>query len=369
MRYRTIICLCALLLLGSMPFLFSACGNNSASPTSSKTNSADTATFTPTPTPATSTNTTTVTNTATRLPGNPYTTNTYTATNTMTMTVTGTPVLTATPYPTTAWTLYATLGQSGSDGINGDFEEPVGIALGAGYIAVGDQGYGNVQVFNSSGTYLYSIPAHASGSSLTGLCIDSRGELYVSDFKNAEVDGFYLGPTSATYDYTWTGQGSLSGPNGVTIDPSGNLVVGDWEEGILYNLAWADDSVLNQSTWNTANFAPIAVILDAQENIYAADSYSEEQVDQFDSNYSYINSFAGTGWTTALGGPIGLGMDSQGNLFIVDNSNDRVVYSTTQGSYLGELDGFNNPQYLALDNADDLFVVNQGTHNVKEYTR
>src|SRR5579859_7289653 len=133
-------------LIGSFPFLFSACSqNNNPTSTSVRTN-------TPTPT----------------------------ATLTSTLTRNHTPSVTPTPYPTTTWSLLGTLGQYGTDGINADFVAPMGIAAGAGFIAVSDEGRApeNIQVFDSTGNYLYSITPVGGSPDLYGMAIDSYGELY-----------------------------------------------------------------------------------------------------------------------------------------------------------------------------------------------
>jgi hypothetical protein len=248
----------------------------------------------------------------------------------------------------------------------GNFKWPLGVAVGAGFIAVADEGYENIQVFDNNGNYLYSITPVGAYPDLYGMAIDSYGELYSADYGDGEVDGYYLGPTSYTYDYTWTGQSALSGPLGVKIDANGNLVVADGNNANVYNLNWADDSILNQ-TGSTYLSDPQDVALDPSGNIYVGDW--KNQIVEFDGGYNHLNSFTGSGWTTPLGTSVGVGVDSQGNLFIADFENSRVVYATTQGNYLGELDGFGYPAYLALDSADDLFVSDPGNYVVDEFTK
>jgi hypothetical protein len=242
--------------------------------------------------------------------------------------------------------------------------------MGCGYLAVSDGEYENVEIFNSAGTYLYNITPPL-GPNVYGMAMDGNGELYVTDWLNSRVDGYYLTPTGATFDYSWTGQGALSGPDGVKIDANGNLVVADWNNSKIYNLNWVDDSILNQT--GTANLnSPSDVTLDPSGNIYVANVIAggHGQVVKFDSGYNYVSSFDGTGWTYQFTPSVlSVGMDSQGNLFIVDNGLDRVVYATTQGAYLGEIDGFTNLGYLALDKSDDLFVADSGAGYVYEYTR
>jgi hypothetical protein len=158
----------------------------------------------------------------------------------------------------------------------------------------------------------------------------------------------------------------MSGPIGVKIDANGNLVVADYSGQNVYNLNWADDTVLNQ-TGSSYLSEPYDLALDSTGNIYVGD-YAN-QIVEYDSGYNYTNTFTGSGWTEPLAGSTSVGVDSQGNLFISDPYNSRVVYATAQGDYLGELDGFSFPYFLALDNADDLFVADYYNSVVDEYTR
>ncbi len=196
-----------------------------------------------------------------------------------------------------------------------------------------------------------------------GIAIDAFGEVYFCDTANAQVEGFVLGASGATYDYTWSGEGQLTFPLDVKIDPNGNLAVAD-NSGIVYNLAWTDDTVLNQSTAGGYGFNGLA--LDPSGNIYAADN-SNSQVVEFDYGYNLIgtiNSTNATGWgVTFLNGPNGIAVDSQNNLWIADTNNGRVVESTTQGAYVGEIDGFSYPLYLTFDASGSLFVADQGSSN------
>ncbi len=297
-------------------------------------------------------------------------------TATFTPLLTSTPTQTPTPYPTTAWSFYAPLGLSyatatpaAAPGSDGYFEEPLGVAAGDGYLAVGDNGYKNIQVFNSAGTYLYSVTPHGASPDLGGMALDSNGELYVADYDDAEVDGYLLGSSSYTYDYTWTAQGGMASPFCVKIDAKGNLVVGDIGTNSVWNLAWADDTVLSETTIGAVpNMDPFDLALDQSGNIYVSDE-GNNQVDVFNSQYAFTGSFTGSSWTPALAVPNGIGVDSQGNLFISDPDNARVVYTTAQGTYLGEINGFNYPTFLALDGSDDLFVTDTGSGQVDEFTQ
>ncbi len=342
-----------LILFGALLFWTWSCGskNNPASSPAPVTiyYIPGTATFTPTLTPGSPTITPTR--------GHPLSTGTPTPTPTGS----ATPTITFTPLAgaTAAATLFT-----------GDFKCPWGVAFGTegsgvSFIAVSDtcSTPNDVQVFRigSSGTtYLYSIPA----TTPQGLAIDSYGELYIAEYE--EVEGYYLNPgaaTTYTYDYTWSGQGQVNDPVGIKIDANGNLVVSDNTSGIIYNLSWNDDSILNQTTGGPAIY-PNDLALDSNGNIYTA---AGNEVVEYDNNYGYFNSFSGSGWTTSLSYAISVGVDSKGNLYISDNNNSKVDYATASGAYLGGITGLGSPAFLALGNANALFVADNGNKVVYEY--
>ncbi|HTC19442.1 MAG TPA: NHL repeat-containing protein [bacterium] len=364
--------LIALLLLLGLPLSFdwSCSSSNTLTPApvtviyQPATNTSTPMPGSPSPTGTNSpTSTSTFTHTATPSPtkGHPLPTDTVTSTPTGSPT----PTVTPTPLPSSAWSLSSTLGQNGTDGVNGDFEFPYRVAVGAGFLAVADYNYGNVQVFNNSGQYLYSIPA----TQPKGLAIDSSGELYIVDTGNSggEVDGYDLTSGGFTYDYTWDGQGQVAFPTDVKIDAGGNLVVTDPYLGV-FNLLWNDDSILHQATGGPS-VCPSDVALDAAGNIYTLDSCYGHGVVEYGGGYGYSNSFNGSGWTVPVSGFQGVAVDSTGNLYLSDPGNHRVVYATAGGSYLGEIDSLGNPLGLALDSADDLFVADTTNYTVDEYAK
>jgi hypothetical protein len=329
---------------------------NTPLPATATVTNTPTKTVTSTPTlTATVTATPTITSTATLSPTKGHPPATGTQTGTPAGSPSATPTITA--IPTSAWTLVASLGQYGTDGVNGDFSQPTGVAVGEGYIAVGDAQSGDVEVFDSTGTYLYNI----SESSPSGMAIDSYGELYICDINT--VDGYYLTPSGATYDYSWSGQGTLSYPNGVKIDGNGNLVVAS--SGTITNLFWNDDSILNQYQGGD-NYTDVAI--DPSGKIYGAIDNAEAAVVELDSNYNFLNSFYGADWATAINnGCLSVAVDPTGNLYIQDNQNNRVVYATAQGTYLGEIDYPQYPAYLAMDGGGDLFISGENPIGVQEF--
>ncbi len=382
--------LSCLLFLACVVFSPIACGSNPTPAAPAPVTVLVTPTYTPTfpsgtlTATLTATHTTTPVSTSTFLPtATPVTivvlaTPLPTGTNTVIPTPSTSPSPTASPTPTNTYTLTATptFTQRFHVTDTSTFTStttvtptvtalsvncPAAVAVGAGYIAVSD-GHTDVQIFDMNNQFLYDIPTIDPSD----LAIDSYGELYIAASLTG-VLGYYLGPQGAVYDYTWTGQGNYQKPTGVKIDAQGNLVVANFSAGTIVNLAWEDDSILNQTT--PGSYYPCTMAIDAGGNLYASgvDSSDNVGIFKFTPQYQFANSFSGSTWTIPMGFIYGVAVDTQGNLFLSDIQKNRVVYASVQGQYLGEIDGFFEPADLSMDTTDDLFVADNGNCLVKEF--
>jgi sugar lactone lactonase YvrE len=89
----------------------------------------------------------------------------------------------------------------------------------------------------------------------------------------------------------------------------------------------------------------------------------------------------GTGTAASFNGVWSVGADASGNVFVADQANQVIrkvtsggVVTTFAGSVAGYLDGtgtaaeFDNPHELALDNAGNIYVVDQSNQMIREIT-
>ena len=254
-------------------------------------------------------------------------------------------------------------GQAGTDGINGDFEFPVNIAFSpdGNYIAVSDVQYGNVQVFDGSFNYLYSI----AGYMPSGMAIDGSDRVYVADYGYGVVVVYDL-TNAGNYLAYYSGGGSLVKPIDVKFDNSGNLVVSDYGAQHVFNINWSNDTLI--SSYGGTGFAPTGVAVDTSGNVYVA-AQGPPEVIVCDSGLNYQYAFNGSTWPVPLGMPYGIAVDSQNNLIISDMSSQEVVKCDTSGNYIENIGAgdFANPDGVALDAAGDLFVVDGGLAEVLEF--
>jgi DNA-binding beta-propeller fold protein YncE len=128
-------------------------------------------------------------------------------------------VFTGTGVPVTGWAL------GGSNG------EAAGVAVDAnGKVYATDRASNFVQVFTSSGAYLYQWGGTGSGDGQFGepggVAVDAGGNIYVADQDNNRIQKF---TGNGTYLTQWGGLGSgmglMRGPRGVAVDASGTVYV------------------------------------------------------------------------------------------------------------------------------------------------
>ena len=179
------------------------------------------------------------------------------------------------------------------------FSSPNGIAVDAyGNVYVADSGNGN----NGHPEGVYEIVAGTGGAlpgtvnanstvisigsgyiSPSGIAVDASGNVYVADYNGSAVDEIEAGTNGAApgtvnasstltkiasnFSFTW--------PSGIAIDPAGDLFVTDAYNNAVYEIlagAGGVSASSNVLTLSTTLHMPIQDALDAQGNLYFADS-------------------------------------------------------------------------------------------------
>ena len=169
-------------------------------------------------------------------------------------------------------------------GKEGDFKQPVGIALNesVGQIYVVDTQRHNVQVLNMEGEVIQSIgqPGTMDGefNFPTNIAVDKNGKVYVTDSYNFRVqifdkDGNFL----RKFGGLGTGLGMFSKPKGISVDSEGHIYVVDAafnnvqifdKEGRLL-LVFGEMGTKPGQFW-----LPAGIYIDEKDNIYIADQYN-----------------------------------------------------------------------------------------------
>ncbi len=223
----------------------------------------------------------------------------------------------------------------------GAFSFPSGIAVDpiTGNIFVSDEYNSFVQVFDSSGNFLFQFGgnpdlANTSPFYPAGIAIDSNGNVFVVDQGNIVVQEF---TDTGTFVTQW-GSGTFSYPTNIAVDGNGNLFVLDAGLGQVLEF---DNSGNLVTQWATTYYGSnIAVdssgYIFVTETYYTGFSYSGV-IEEFDNSGNLIAMFTGA---TSLPGPsqffapVDAAVSTSGDVYITDSANYRIQEFSASGAFI-----------------------------------
>ncbi len=189
----------------------------------------------------------------------------------------------------------------------------------------------------------------------------------------------------------------LGGPTNIATDTRDNLYLTDMgnhiirkiDQGGRVTLLAGEGNSFADGVGRSAKFNyPLGIAVDATGIIYVADRENQRirkalpngQVSTLAGN-GIIGSSDGDGKDAQFYNPVGIAVDAQGNLYIADSENHRIrkitpagIVSTIAGTTRGYADGgankarFNDPVDVALDNAENIYIVDRNNHCIRKIT-
>jgi len=271
------------------------------------------------------------------------------------------------------------------------------------------------EVTTFAGVGLLTGTTDGNGSSArfnnpSGITVDSNGNLYVVDRNNhairkitssGDVTTFAgLAGTSGSQDGTGT-SARFYNPSDICIDSSGNFYVTDSNNytirkitsaGVVTTFAGlAGTYGTTDGTGASARFRNIhQITADYNNNLYLTDNYAIRKI----TPAAVVTTIAGsmntsgqidaTGLSARFGSPYGIVAASDGNLYICDPGGStirKMVLSSGNVTTIagisntnGTTDGigtsalFNYPFGITIDSSNNLYIVDQGVHNIRKIT-
>ena len=173
---------------------------------------------------------------------------------------------------------------------------------------------------------------------------------------------------------------SFNAPIGIALDAQGNVYVADSTSGRV-NVFDRDGRFLRTITHESL-VHPVGIAVDSvRRRLYVADSPSKESpnhgVRVFDLDGNFITSIGKTGSAQGeFGFPTYVAVDAAGNLYVSDTMNCRVQKFDPDGRYLqtfgerGDAYGqFVKPKGVAVDTFGNVYVVDTGWSNVQIFNQ
>jgi streptogramin lyase len=281
-------------------------------------------------------------------------------------------------------TLAGTAGVAGSaDGVGAaaQFNGPGAIAIdNAGTLYVLDDGSA-IRKITPDGAVTTLGSSLNAGS---GIAVDKSGNVYFSSFALDEI--LKVTPEGTVTSFAPPSQ-QFSEPRGLAIDDAGNLYVADWGNCTILKITPAvvvttvagSTQVCTETdgtgTHATFNY-PEELAVDATGNLYVTQNYG----------YKTVRKVTPEGVVTTVpgefGSPQGIATDTAGNVYVADVDGNVVRKITAAGAVSAFLGGsaaglvngsgdvaqFSSPGDLAIDNAGNIYVNDDGNVALREIT-
>ena len=215
-----------------------------------------------------------------------------------------------------------------------------------------------------------------------GLAVNSTGHVFVAEYWNDRISVF-----NEDGDFEQliinngegSGNGQLNGPMDVEIDSSGNIWVLEVDNQRVQKFDKEGNFLLKFGTSGSGNgqfYSPKDLVIDSSNNIWVADT-NNNRIQKFDSSGNYVSQFGSEGCQviqndgTISGAthngkfcnPQSIAIDDDDNLYVSDHNNRRVQKFNSSLSYQGKVgsystsSGFRYPYGMHVDSNDKVYAT------------
>jgi len=260
---------------------------------------------------------------------------------------------------------------------NGQLHEPTGLALDSkGDVWVTDEENDRVEEFSATGEYLAKFGSEGSGNGqldAPSAITVAEGEIYIADTGNNRVEVFSPSGTYLNqFGTSGTGQGQFNRPAGIAVNPnSGDLYVSDTNNYRLEEFTPAGKYLTEVGSYGSSKgqfHSPAGMTINAAGDLYVADIYNARVQEWLPpgaggAHLVFSTQFGSAGSENGqFKSPRGSAIDGQGDLWVTDEGNFRVEELSATGRFLAAYGsyGTGNGEFKEPTGID----VNQSTGDV-----
>ena len=259
---------------------------------------------------------------------------------------------------------------------DGQFSLPLGVGVDAsGNVYVTDYMNANMQKFTNSGTFIarFAGPGDRPGQFWfeSSVAVDSTGNVFVADAWNHRIQEFTnTGEFITAWGSYGTGDGQFEFPYGVALDSAGDVFVADRNNNRIQKFTHTGVFVTAGGNYGSGNgqfIFPIGVAADSNGNVFVADVVNN-RIQRFTDDGSFIATWGSYGTDDGqFNLPFGVAVDPLGNVFVADTYNSRIQKFTNDGAFVTKwgrpgagIGQMQTPYGLAVDSDGNVFVSDTG---------
>lgn len=279
--------------------------------------------------------------------------------------------------------------QFGTEGTgNGQLKTPHAATPDAkGDVWVADTGNARLEEFGPTGAYILSKEQSPfTGTTVTGVAIDSEGHIWISGKLVSYVKGVfgyrdlseYSSEGNLVNEFGEEGatDGKFKEPMAVAAGASGLVWIADTGNARIQEVS-STGAYVRQCDYietGTLRFAaPASIALDASQNIWIADT-GNNRLQETSATGKFVRAIGSEGQGNAqFKKPAGVTVDSAGHIWVADTGNNRVQELTSEGGFIRALTTTVNGELLTEPTAvvsygERLYVLSHGAYAVQVYT-
>jgi len=276
----------------------------------------------------------------------------------------------------------------GSVSVGGSYSTGItGLAVDtSGNLYAVDGGLNCIYKFAADGTFIKKIGSAGSGngqfSAPFGIAIGPDGNLYVTDSLNYRVqvltpDGTFVRKWGSFNLYSGGSNGYFGQLTGIAVDTAGNVYVADMGDSCVQKFKSDGTFISSFGSYGLFDFIS-GLAVDNNGNVFVANS-GRYNVCKFSSSGTYLTSWGSQGTADGLFayGISGISVDAAGNVFVVDGNNDRIQKFDNNGKFITNWGavGAGNQKLnigltnsgIAVDSAGGVYIADIFNMVIKKY--